>query len=247
MTRIFILFSIAILFSLSFSCKEKEIIVETAKTLKLTVHPKYGSEYLSLDSVYTTQEGYEVQFTDVKFYFENIRNGATQLVDAALFDYKERGTAFLNVEGDVANFYSLQANLGVDSAVNHQDPSVFPTNSMLNIVNANDMHWGWNPGYIFVKIEAKVDTIPDATLNLSHNVVFHVGLDQNMETIAFPSVNWVPNGPQHFSPIYVDMKLFLEQPNAINLKNEYSTHSGAGEELLTTKVIANFKNALTIH
>ena len=229
------------------SCKEKVVELDSPPTVRMTVHPNFGGTTLYLDSVYTTQEGYDVKFTDIKFYLENIRNGTEVLTDAALFDYRARGNNFFDIGADPQKFSALDANLGVDASVNHNDPSAFPNSSMLNIINANDMHWEWNPGYIFLKIEAKVDTIPDATSLFNHNVVYHIGMDVNMQTLSFPSVNWIPNGIQSFIPMHVDMKAFLETPEVIDLKDEPSSHSAPGEDVLTLKVITNFKNAITLN
>jgi len=240
-------------FSMVFtSCDDDVVTTESecpapGPSVKVTVQPMFNTDVLFLDSLYTTVEGYKVQFTDIKFYMEDIRNGATQMIDAGLFDYRERGTLLLETEGAAANFTSLQANLGVDAAINHDNPSEFATSSMLNISNSNDMHWGWSPGYIFVKIEGKADTIPDATDLLNHNVVFHAGLDVNMQTLDFTNLNWITIGTDsHELQFQLDMATFLNgSTQTIDLKTEYSSHSAPGQEVLTLKVMENFKEALT--
>ena len=70
------------------SCKsdEPEIIEQTSDTLKITVQPVFGGETLFLDSTYQTPEGYDLQFIDIKFYFEDARNGLNLFKDASLFD-----------------------------------------------------------------------------------------------------------------------------------------------------------------
>ncbi len=243
-----IIFLTIIAFTLVLSaCKEKEVVLDSPTTIKMNAYPRFGEEVLYLDSVYTTQEGYDVKFTEIKFYLENIHNGENQLLDAALFDYRERGVKLFDVVADPTMFLSLQANLGVDPNINHNDPSDFPNESMLNIANANDMHWGWNPGYIFMKVEAKVDTIQDATALFDHNVVFHIGLDANMQILNFSNLEWVQYGNQSYQPLRIDMKSFLEFPEVIDLKDESSSHSAAGQEALSLKVITNFKNAITLY
>lgn len=233
------------------SCKPDEIDdpvdVPSTPMLRVSVQPTFGGQFLYLDSTYTTVEGYKIQFTDLKFYMQNVRNGGTQLIDAGLFDYRSRGTLLFEAKGSAANFSSLQANLGVETAINHNNPSEFSNTSMLNISNSNDMHWGWNPGYIFVKIEGKADTIQDATLLFDHNIVFHVGLDVNLQTLDFTNVQWntVNQNTSEFQ-LQLDMATFLQgSTQNIDVKTEFSTHSSAGQEALTLKVIENFKEALT--
>ena len=231
------------------SCKEEKppVIVEESNSLKITVQPVFGTQTLYLDSTYTTFQGHDVQFTDIKFYAENIRNGSKVLLDAALFDYRATGITLFDVKGEPVDYSSLQANLGVDSAINHDDPTAFDNASMLNIANANDMHWGWNPGYIFVKIEAKVDTIQDANPLFNHNVVFHIGADVNLQTFSFTGINWQAIGAyQYLFPLKLDLAVFLENgAQTIDLKNEYSSHTAPGQEILSMKVITNFKAAMS--
>lgn len=231
------------------SCKnDKPIeIIDESNSLKVTVQPVFGAQTLYLDSTYTTVEGYDVQFTDIKFYAENIRNGSSVLHDAALFDYRTTGITLFDLKGEPEDFASLQANLGVDAAINHNDPTAFANASMLNIANANDMHWGWNPGYIFVKIEAKVDTIQDGNPLFDHSVVFHVGADVNLQTLSYSAINWQALGAgKHFFPLKLDMAGFLQNgAQSIDLKNEFSSHTAPGQEVLSLKVMTNFKAAIT--
>ena len=230
------------------ACKDDEVVVcdDNSSYLNITVQPVFDTENLYLDSVYTTAEGYDVKFTDIKFYMEDIKNGSLTLFDAALFDYRTRGPLLLNTEGVPDGFGSLDANLGVQSSVNHNDPSAFPNNSMLNIVNSNDMHWGWNPGYIFVKVEAKVDTIQNGIPLFDHNVVFHIGKDENLQLLSFSNLNWQATGLDYTLPLKLDMALFLQNgTQTIDLKNEYSSHTAAGQEALSMKVITNFRDAIT--
>lgn len=214
--------------------------------IRIDVNPKFGSDILYLDSVYSFQNGDLIKFNEIKFYFENPRNGSTQMVDAALFDYKLRGTKLLEVIGDYTKFTSLQANLGVDSAINHNDPSAFPNNSMLNIMNSNDMHWGWNPGYIFIKVEAKADTIPDATELFDHTIVYHIGLDAYLQELSYTNLNWIAtSSTKHQLNFSLDMEAFFNGPFPIDIQTEYTSHSAMGQEALTAKVAANFKSALS--
>ncbi|MDX2362095.1 MAG: hypothetical protein QNK23_14905 [Crocinitomicaceae bacterium] len=232
-----------------FSCKNEESTmcdITPEENLRISVLPVFGSQVLYLDSTYITQEGYGVQFTDIKFYMGDPHNGANQIIDAGLFDYRERGTTMLMTVGNPDDYPSLEAVLGIDSAINHGDPVAVDPASMLYISNANDMHWGWNPGYIYLKIEAKVDTIPDATPLFNHNVVFHIGKDENLQQFSFPNITWMDAGGLHDFSLRLDMKEFLENiASPIDLKTEFSSHTAAGQEVISNKVITNFQAAIT--
>lgn len=241
-----ILFMVISLGVVTSSCKNEKIPEAAPSSLKITVQPVYNGQTLYLDSTYTTVEGYKVQFTDIKFYVENVRSGSNNFSDAGLFDYRERGTALLETQDEPSNFNSLDCNLGVSSLVNHSDPTAFENSSMLNLANANDMHWGWNTGYIFLKIEAKVDTIPDTNEIFNQNVVFHIGTDVNMQVLQFNAINWHGLDAGYIFPLKVDMATFLNNGvQTIDLKNENSSHSAAGQEVLSMKVITNFRDAIS--
>lgn len=217
-------------------------------TLRMNVFPVYGNATLYLDSTYHTAEGYDVQFTDIKFYAHQWKYADNYLTYASLFDYREKGNNFIVESTKPEQFPSLQGYLGVGPDDNHSDPTAYPNHSALNIMNAGGMHWGWNPGYIFIKVEAKVDTIPDGTPLFDHYAVFHVGTDAFLQTISFPTIHWVNTGGVNYeAKLRLDMQQFLVNGSqAIDLKTEYITHSAAGQEALSQKAIQNFKDALSL-
>ena len=233
------------------SCKDDKVFepAPLINNLKVTMQPTFGANDLQLDQIVTTSEGYNVQFTDIKCYFTSVKNGANELCQAALYDFRQTGTFVFQKEGKPENFESFTSFLGVDPLYNHQDPSAFPNDNPLNISIANDMHWDWNPGYIFLKVEAKVDTLNDGIDNFNHFVIFHVGSDAIIQTLSFTSVNWISSGEGLFMlPLKLDLQKFLQNgAQVIDLKTEHSSHSAAGQEALSLKVIQNFKDAISIY
>lgn len=244
-------FFVVLLF-VAYSCKDKNTTpnpIEDFDSLKVTMQPVFGSNELQLDHTYTTTEGYHVQFTDLKCYVTSIKNGSNTLCQAALFDFRSTGIQFFQKQGSPANFSSLSWYLGVDSAYNHCDPSAFANDNPLNISIANDMHWDWNPGYIFMKVEAKVDTLNDGTDNFNHFVVFHIGADAFIQSMTFSNLLWSKVADHVFQlPLKLDMQRFLQNgTQTIDLKTEHTSHSAAGEEGLSLKVIQNFKDAISLY
>ena len=217
--------------------------------LQIDLQPVFGGQNFFMDSIYTTQEGYKVKFSELKCYFTLFGNGTNALHQAALLDYRETGSLLFKREGDYAKFLNLNAVLGVDSSLNHLDPSAFPNESPLNISNAGPMHWGWSTGYIFINIEGKVDTLIDATTNPDLSFSFHIGTDSYLQNLQFNNINWadIGNNTRQFK-LKLDLLAFLGQgASSINLSSEYLTHTAAGQEALTQKVISNFKNAISLY
>lgn len=221
---------------------------EETNVLRVTMQPMFGTEVMYLDSVYTTVEGYDIKFTNLKFFVEDIQGVNGQIKDVGLFNYVDNGIALFDGVGVPSDASSWTANLGVSSTLNHSDPSAFPNSSPLNILNSGDMHWDWNPGYIFAKIEAKVDTIQDGVPLFDHQVVLHAGLDENLQTLQFTNCNWQQLGDHLYQlPLKVDLAVFLQNGSqTIDVAHEHTTHSMVGQEALTLKVLENLKAAISL-
>ena len=247
--NLLILSMVSLFFVLS-SCKDKvegEPCEPVTGQLSVTIQPVFGSEVLYLDSTYMTVEGYGVQFTDLKFFAEDVRGPISQLMDASFFNYRESGTALFTAEGSPDDFATLEGNLGVQSSLNNSDPAAFPNDNVLNISNSGGMHWGWNPGYIFMKVEARVDTIPDGNDLFDHSVVFHIGKNENLQTFSFSNINWQQTSDMSYNfPLKLDMQKFLENGSqTIDLQTEHTSHTSPGLEALSLKVIQNFNAAIS--
>jgi hypothetical protein len=231
------------------SCKKnKPTPIETPKSyVEITVQPTYNSSNLFLDSVYVTTEGYKIKFTDLKFFGTTLKNGQNSLAQVGFFDFALSGNKFLKVEQDVNLFSDLQFILGVDSLINHNDPSTFSNDSPLNISNAGTMHWGWNPGYIFISVEGKADTLQDGIENYDHNFSFHVGTDDFLQTKSFTAINWVKTASNtHTFALQLDLfDVICNGLDPIDLRTEFLAHSSSLQTALTLKFGKNFKSALT--
>jgi hypothetical protein len=85
--------------------------------------------------------------------------------------------------------------------------------------------------------------------NLDHFVIFHVGTDAFIQTMSFSTLNW-QTVSDHLSvlPLKLDMEKFLQNgAQTIDLKTEHTSHSAAGQESLSLKVIQNFKDAISTY
>lgn len=236
-----------VVLSLSSCGKDKgnnAVVVKDKLALRFV--PFFGDDTLRLDTTYQFATGDNIQFSDIKFFVSNCKNDAAIFTPIALFDYRSTGYHLATIEGKSADFTKLSLDLGVPSNWNNADPSVWPTTSPLNITNAADMYWGWNPGYIFLKIEAKVDTIPNGIDLFDHFVSYHIGTNEAFSSLDFQQINWSPLA-NHVSNTYFKCdlkKVFENTTNPINIRLENITHSGSGESVITEKVRANFNSSI---
>ena len=75
MKKIFVVGLVGFVMLTSVSCKEDPMPVpdpDPTPTVRIDVQPVFNGNDLFLDSTYTTTEGYKVQFTDIKFYLEDV-------------------------------------------------------------------------------------------------------------------------------------------------------------------------------
>lgn len=236
-----------------FSCKKKkDDLVDTptpaVQQSKLSMKPVFGNANLMLDSVYTMSNGFQIKFTELKAYFSGIESGGSVMKDVALFNFRETGNLIFQSNQVVANPSSIQFGIGVPSSINHNDPSTFPNTNPLNIAIANDMHWDWNPGYIFFKVEAKVDTIIDGITNCDHNLVYHVGTDSYFTNKTISNLTWSAlSSTLNEAWLKIDLKNFFENSAApIDVKTEFTTHSMMPQQsAITEKARQNFSASIS--
>jgi hypothetical protein len=225
---------------------ETEPVVQN--TTQGTIQPKFGSDNLYLDSVYTLQDGTKIKVEDIKFYSSAVTSDETVISDYTLFDYRTRGSLwFKNTSVIAINSPGISYAIGIDAVNNHADPSTFPSSSWLNTINANDMYWSWNSGFIFAKIEGKADTIVDGTDNFDLSFSYHLGNDENFIGNQIKTVT-----PVKVSSTLVEYRLkmdiqsfFENSSNPINIATEHYTHSASGTAALTEKVKLNFAACIT--
>tara|TARA_B100000767_G_scaffold274133_1_gene306205 strand:- start:1067 stop:1819 length:753 start_codon:yes stop_codon:yes gene_type:complete len=75
------------------------------------------------------------------------------------------------------NYLGLSFDLGLDSAINHSDPSVWWPLHPLN-PSFNNLHWGWTGGYVFAALEGYYQNMGVKTPWL-----YHIALDENQTNI----------------------------------------------------------------
>lgn len=208
--------------------------------LSLNFEAKVGSEAFSFGTVYNIG-GVAVKFSVAQFYVSGVRVGTMDEFDA-------NPETYLLVKADQAMYeigqittghkHMLMFSVGVDSAANHADPTTWPTDHPLAPQNPN-MHWSWDNGYQFIKIEGEVDTDGDGTPD--DILEMHIGKDSNLQNIAMEAHKEVAAEDEAVQVIIDFAALF----DGIDLATERITHTG-DDPGLAGKVIANVPNIFSI-
>ncbi len=147
--------------------------------LAMAMHWTFGTEVFSLDSIYQDDSGHKLRFDQIEFYLSQpvflgefgdtvaTFPGNVHLVSAA-------DGATIRTIGEVdAHLHNVNWTVGLDSAMNHTDPSVSPAP-----LNDFTLWWGWLTGRVFLRVVGKVDSNGDGLLTAADNdVSYDVGRD----------------------------------------------------------------------
>ena len=230
------------------ACKKDKPTVDepVADAVEVYLQPTYNNSNYQINQVIQSPLGYRYYFSDIKIVGTNVGNGTNELKDAFLFDYAETGALITNGNGTPSLFGNLTFNVGVPSPLNTADPSLPPATSVLNITNIGDMHWGWNPGYKFVTIEGKADTIADGIDNFDHSFFFHLGTDALLRSKTISTVDWTKvNDNKYKTILKLDIAKILDDPmNSTDLRVNFASHSTSGQMAYSTVIMDQFVAAI---
>lgn len=194
-------------------------------------------------------DGSHLRFEQLYYYVSNIEltnsSGIVVPIDTIL--YIESTSTDLNFNiGDIpiGTYTQLRFDVGVDSALNHLDPSIYPLDHPLSFHSPNNF-WTWNSGYIFMRLQAVIDTSASQTIGYDQNLAYHLGGDAMLRTVTLPLSFTVLNNTDS---ILIGLDLIAsELLNGMDIK--------AGTDMIThtmdnmptaTKLANNIPNAFAI-
>jgi hypothetical protein len=223
----------------------------TSNNLTLKMESYIGSTPLNFSSTFTTNAGAKYTVSMFRYYVSNIRlikNDGTEypisnkylLVTPATINY-DLGSV------PVGDYKGLKFKIGIDSATNHMDPTVYPASNPLAI-QSPAIHWSWSSGYIFMMIEGTCDTTASNTGALSfgqydRGMFFHIGMDNYYKEVDLSSSAFsVLSTEAKTLSIKSDLNTFFTN---VNLKTENQTHT-MDNMMLATKAANNIPNMFTV-
>lgn len=149
-----------------------------------------ANQELQYDSIHTTGNGRNYTISLSQYYISNVRlvnhDGEEVPFDGTYLLAKTGVENELELDDVPAGHYTgIKFNVGVDSTTNHADPSLQSSSSPLALQTPS-MHWSWNSGYIFFRLEGMVDTTgtPDGTVDDMY--YYHLGTDAYLLEVSLP-------------------------------------------------------------
>ena len=199
-------------------------------------------------SQYTSTDGIKFKLSDWRYYVSNfvlIKEDGTEypiadkvlLINIANADYSLDSVP-------VGNYKGFKFTVGLDSLTNHKDPTLYSASNPLSLQSPS-IHWSWNSGYIFMKIEGKYDSTVAQLggTSINQSFFFHVGTDKLKQVIDYTDQPFsVVSGAD--KELHIEMD-FLKILNSVNLRTENATHT-MDNMPLATKVSNNWKTSFTL-
>jgi hypothetical protein len=213
---------VLVLFSGLISCKKDKDI-----NLNLDFIFKVNNSALAYNEIYTVN-GVAIKFTQAKMYISgiNIEDDALRtenFSDKYLLISPESGTKEIGLitNKDIKHLHHIRFNVGIDSITNNQSATEFAARTAPDPLAAQSpsMYFGNGNGYIFLRIDAMVDTDADGIPETAAE--FHIGGDNYLQAFDFIAHNDLENGVNTLTINFNIAKLF----DGVDLSTEYITHT----------------------
>lgn len=186
-----------------------------------------------------------------KFYLSDLQlinsSGNQILSEIELVDLSQSDKS-ISIETEPGTFQQLKFFLGVKNALNgtndpNFDEASFPNNHPLSIYN--NMYWSWATGYIFSKIEGKIDTSLAQNQTPTFTWFYHSGMDTCYTEKNFENLNIEVNaGKTTVIELGIEVNdIFINQTDTINMVEDNFTHTTDNIEL-ARKVIVNLARGI---
>jgi hypothetical protein len=224
-------------------CK-KDADEPTVAYLQFQMDFKVADQALEFDKDYVIN-GTTIQFAAVNYYMGGLKitqenNDVVDFSNQYLLAGLGSG-AVVNEPLAISNVKNVKFFVGVDSITNKMSESDFtnrPANDPLGIQDPS-MHWSWNTGYRFLRVDGMVDTDGDGTIDTP--VEYHLGNNSMLKNIDINTNIFIKAGNNTLT-FGFDLTQFLA---GVDFPNELATH--VGDNLpLAIKIRDNLPAAFTV-
>jgi hypothetical protein len=247
------------LFFLAFfisSCDKDESVVsqipeKTTGTVEIRFIPTMNGEAFSVNQNFVGPNGLRMRYETFKFYLSDIQlqNGSTVLgsKDVVLVDFSLSDKT-ISIETTPGTIDQLTFGMGVKQSLNGTadpdfNPASYPIDHPLSVYAG--MYWTWASGYIFSKLEGRIDTSAAQNLDPTYSFFYHSGKDTLFSTHSISNINAeVVKGQKTSINLKIEVNdVFKTSSDTINMVQDYFTHTTDDFDL-AKKVINNLGDAI---
>ncbi|MBK8503750.1 MAG: hypothetical protein IPL46_16975 [Saprospiraceae bacterium] len=234
-------FAVALLNS---GCK-KDADEPTVAHLQIQMDFNVAGQALEFNKDYTIG-GTKIRFTAARYYLGGLKitldnNDVVDFTSQYLLAEPGAG-AIVNEPVAISNIKNVKFFVGVDSITNKMSESDFtnrPTGDPLGIQDPS-MHWSWNTGYRFLRVDGMADTTGDGIPDTP--VEYHLGNNPMLKNIDINTSILIKAGDNKLT-FGFDLAQFFA---GVDFPFELATH--VGDNLpLATKLRDNLPAAMTVN
>lgn len=241
---------IVALSGLMLSSCEKDVPAGPAN-LRVRLSATMDGTPFELNKVFTGPEGMRMTVEEFRFYLSEFSlfgsSGKASIRDLALIDFTNGKTDF-EMEIPPGTYSNLTFAVGVPASLNGIgdstfNPAKYPKGHPLNL--QNNMYWTSSTGYVFLRIEGKLDTSLTQDKPMLYPWFYHSGTNALYEYRSMGNLNLKINGSEP-----AELKLNLElndifrfQADTIRMKQEQFTHTTDHFEL-ASRILRNLRMAI---
>lgn len=218
----------------------------TEQKLSFHLHTMVGNTAAAYGVDFQDAGGRKFNLGDFQYYISNIvlikSNGSELPLSGKVVLANPARRAYELGIVPVGNYNGFKFILGLDSVTNHGDPTLYNADHPLAIQSPG-VHWTWNSGYIFMKVEGFVDTTLAANGPADLEYFYHVGMDAQKRLIDFStSAFTVTSGLDYEIGLEFDL---LEILHNVDMRTENETHT-FNNLPLAVKIADNWQGAFSI-
>jgi len=225
-------------------CRDKEPVPAPANNgLFLHLEHTYQQAPLALNQSWLPTLRNSIEVNHCQYYLSNFalqRSDSTWLEFPGLVTYSDLEKKLNQVwtmAGTVptGTYLGLRFGVGLDSLRNHSDPASWPSDHPLALLNSAHMHWNWNTGYIFFKMEGQYQR---SGMPVNGAFSYHLGSDDCYRIVR---MNFAPvhlHQNREDLRVRLDFRKFFDEPHAHWITDTSSfSHSSLGDRV--ADILAN--------
>ncbi len=229
------------------SCLYNTTPAETG-TFKLSFEAQTSNgQNLVFNQPYVDSLGYTIQIEGFKFYISNLtlvktNNQEIKIKDVDLINFKVAGENYTDAKILIGDYKAIKFGIGVDSVLNHIDPSQYPNNHPLSLYQ--NTYWNWSTQYRFLMLEGRADTVIGSSSNINQLLIYHTGLDNLYREYQKNVTFSIGLNAIYEEKLIIDInQIFYGTFGNIDLKTESFTHATTNYNV-ALKATENLKTAI---
>lgn len=217
-------------------CNEEQPVIQVDPTVRMTISHTFDGNAISINNVQYATNDNVIGFSTVSYYLSGFE---FKKADGTWYSLPNRYELIRGEESlsDTIEFRELpkgaytgvRFKLGIDSLNNHADPALWPNDHALSLMRGGLMHWSWNAGYIFLKLEGRYKRT-DGRIDGLYS--YHIGRDDLISSYTFENMNFNYNEETVDLKLKFQLEKFFDSPHAHVISDSSGfTHSSFGDEV----------------